>query len=117
MIHCTGGKDRTGVFAALLLTILGAPLDVVVQDYMLTGEYMASDENLRRARADFQKLAGGSEPPDLETMRRLNATEPEAITGIFDTIARQYGSFDAFVRNGMKLTDAEVASLKARLLE
>ncbi|TVV77153.1 tyrosine-protein phosphatase [Sphingomonas solaris] len=33
LIHCTAGKDRTGVLVALLLTALGVPHDVVVADY------------------------------------------------------------------------------------
>ena len=30
--HCSSGKDRTGVFSAILLTALGVPHDIVIQD-------------------------------------------------------------------------------------
>jgi protein-tyrosine phosphatase len=36
--HCTSGKDRTGVFSAILLTALGLPRDEVMQDYSLTNQ-------------------------------------------------------------------------------
>ncbi len=39
MIHCLGGKDRTGLTIALLLTALGVPREVVLDDYQLTSDY------------------------------------------------------------------------------
>lgn len=115
--HCTAGKDRTGVFSAILLTLLGVPRDVIVQDYMLTGEYMTSDAGLQRAVADWQKLTGASEPPDPALVRALYTMRPETLTSAFDTIARTYGSFDLFVRDAMKLTDGDIAALRTHLLE
>ena len=115
--HCTAGKDRTGVFSAVLLTILGVPRNLVIEDYMLTGEYMLADEPLRRATVDWQKMTGSSEPPSRETLRRLYTMHEEALTGTFDTITRVYGSFDAFVSDGLKLTPADVSALRTRLLE
>jgi protein-tyrosine phosphatase len=41
----------------------------------------------------------------------------DTMTGTFAAIDRAYGSFDKFVRDGMKITDADIASLRARLLE
>lgn len=41
VFHCSAGKDRTGVLAACLLSVLGVGSGDVVQDYTLTGPYMA----------------------------------------------------------------------------
>jgi hypothetical protein len=38
VFHCTAGKDRTGVLAALVLSLLGVPPSVVVADYVITAE-------------------------------------------------------------------------------
>ena len=38
MFHCTAGKDRTGIAAALVLLALGVSRDVVQADYLLTNE-------------------------------------------------------------------------------
>ena len=38
VLHCTAGKDRTGVAVALVLLALGVPRDLVLQDYLLTNE-------------------------------------------------------------------------------
>jgi protein-tyrosine phosphatase len=40
VIHCGGGKDRTGVAAALVLTVLGVGREDVLDDYELTARYM-----------------------------------------------------------------------------
>lgn len=39
VMHCTAGKDRTGVAAALILLALGVPRDVVVEDYLLSNRH------------------------------------------------------------------------------
>jgi hypothetical protein len=38
VFHCTAGKDRTGVLAALVLDILGVERDVIVADYLITAD-------------------------------------------------------------------------------
>ncbi|MDH3642864.1 MAG: tyrosine-protein phosphatase, partial [Gammaproteobacteria bacterium] len=38
LVHCTAGKDRTGVGVALILLALGVPREVVMEDYLLTNE-------------------------------------------------------------------------------
>jgi len=42
LFHCAAGKDRTGFAAAILLRILGVPLDVVMEDYLLSNQYYLS---------------------------------------------------------------------------
>src|SRR5688572_7939835 len=106
--HCTAGKDRTGVFSAILLTILRVPREYFVQDYMLNGEYKASEQAHKAAEGDWKKLTNSSTPPDRDILRAIYTMHPEAITGTFEAIDRKYGSFDAFVRDGLKLSEADV---------
>jgi protein-tyrosine phosphatase len=39
LFHCTGGKDRAGTFAALLLLALGVPEETVIYDYGLSNTF------------------------------------------------------------------------------
>ena len=41
---CNMGKDRTGVFSYLLLKIFGASIDDIIEDYLLTGDYILNDK-------------------------------------------------------------------------
>ncbi len=115
--HCTAGKDRTGVFSAMLLTVLGVPREVVIDDYMLTGTYMLTPEAMQRAAVDWQKLTGSAEPPDAAILRGVYTMHREAMTSTFDAIARLYGSFDTFVRQALGLSEADLMALRMRLLE
>lgn len=115
--HCSAGKDRTGVFGAILLTILGVPHQVVVEDYLLTGQYMLAAEPLRRVQMDWQKVSGISEPPSMDMLRAAYTMTDAPLVATFDAINRLHGSFEMFARNGLKLTAEDIAALRARLLE
>ncbi len=40
LFHCTMGKDRTGWAAAALLSLLGVPKEVVIEDYLRSNDYI-----------------------------------------------------------------------------
>lgn len=66
--HCTGGKDRAGTAAVLLLSALGVDRETVLQDFMLTNDfnaqkiaYMAQAAQAKGARRGHR---GGRQEPD-----------------------------------------------------
>lgn len=69
LFHCYGGRDRTGIVAAMLLRLAGVPDDEIVHDYVLTDERMeplyadwrAEMNDERRGRFD-RAIAEASEP-------------------------------------------------------
>ena len=115
--HCSGGKDRTGVFSAILLTALGVPRDVVMQDYLLTTEYVLDAGSIEKTTADLQWLLQLPQPPDAAYVKARMTTKPETLVSAFETINRIYGSFDGFRRSGLKISDTDLAMLRQRLLE
>jgi len=92
--HCTSGKDRTGVFSAILLTALGVPRETVVQDYLLTTGYVLASDSIGKTTADLQKIFGLSEPPDAATVQAIMTTRPETLEATFDNITKTFGSFE-----------------------
>jgi protein-tyrosine phosphatase len=115
--HCTSGKDRTGVFSAILLTALGVPRETVIQDYLLTTQYMLAPDSIERTTADLQKIFGLSEPPDAATVKAIMTTRPETLQATFDGINKTYGSFDNYLRDSLKISDSDLARLRDELLE
>jgi protein-tyrosine phosphatase len=115
--HCTAGKDRTGVFSAILLTALGVPRDTVVQDYLLSNEYLLAPDTIATTTADLQRAFGLAEAPDISTVRTIMTARPETLEVTLDKISRSYGSFANYLRDGLKLSDSEVATIRQRLLE
>jgi protein-tyrosine phosphatase len=115
--HCSSGKDRTGVFAAILLTALGVPRGVVIQDHLLTGKYMLAADSLERTAADLQRILGLSQPLDASPVQALMTTKPEKMEATLDLINRTYGSFDHYLRDCVQISDSDLAMLRQRLLE
>ena len=62
--NCEGGKDRTGVTAALLLRVLGVPDETIVEDYVLTREYLTRFRGRSRPHS-----AAGSPARAIRTQR------------------------------------------------
>ena len=117
MFHCSGGKDRAGVFSALLLTALGVPFDTVKADYLLTNKYLVPDDKLEQMAAALQKRLKLETLPDADTVRRNVGVDPAWLDIAFEGITKTYGSFDRYLHDGLKLSDSDLRSLRSRLLE
>jgi protein-tyrosine phosphatase len=112
LFHCKAGKDRTGFAAALLLRILGVSQQVVLQDYLLTQRYM------QRALTwlfVFVRFTRGKKA--MQLVQQLTGVKEEFLKAAFDTIDVQYGSFDAYIHDGLGLSDNDVETLRSRLTE
>ncbi|MBR8740326.1 tyrosine-protein phosphatase [Nocardiopsis sp. MG754419] len=110
VFHCSAGKDRTGWGAALLLTLLGVDREVVVTDYVASNERQAATDHWMR------KLSRHSGLPwsDIEPMTRV---KPDYLNSAFGLVDEHYGSFDGYVVDGLKLSDATITSLRNRMLD
>ena len=110
--HCTIGKDRAGLAAALLLHVLGAPREAFEQDYAATNRYVESEtQNIMDALSTFG-LAGKLD----KSIHVINAADPRYLQAAFGAVEREYGSLDAYVRDRLGVTDQKRATLRARYL-
>ena len=91
VVHCVGGKDRTGLLTALLLHVAGVPTQEIASDYAL------SEERLR-PRHDAWLEAAETEA-ERRRLERITQTPPEVIDGVFDELERRYGSVEAYLRD------------------
>ena len=108
-MHCTAGKDRTGVAVAVILDAVGAERDAVIDDYA------QSERNLAGPWAD-RMLAGIEQmgaPLTPEVRELVTGTPPAAMAQAFAWIDERGGSAD-YLRSG-GLTEAELDGLRARL--
>ncbi|HXM93837.1 MAG TPA: tyrosine-protein phosphatase [Candidatus Dormibacteraeota bacterium] len=115
--HCTSGKDRTGVFSAILLTALGVPREEVIQDYLLTNRYLLASDSIQSTTENLQKIFGLAKPPDAATVKTIMNTRPETLEATFANIDKFFGSFDNYLRDGLKISDSELTMIRQRLLE
>lgn len=106
VIHCVGGKDRTGLLVAFLLHLAGVPDDEVAADYALSEERL-----LPRHQAWFDAVETEEE---LERLRRIAQTPAESMKGVFAALDRRYGGVDGYLRH-VGLTDDDLELVRARL--
>jgi protein-tyrosine phosphatase len=115
--HCTAGKDRSGVFSAILLTALGVPREVVIQDYLLSNQYLLAPDAIENTAADLQRAFGLPELPDIATVRTIMTSKPETMEATLDQISKKYGSFENYLHDALHLSDSELTALRHRLVE
>ena len=115
--HCTAGKDRTGVFSALVLRALGVPAKTVIEDYTLTNQYFLSAME-HPAKAPALPSSAQSQIAKLSPEQRhaLMVADPEALRATLQAIDEKYGSFDSYRRQALGVSDADLEKLKASLL-
>ena len=88
VFHCSAGKDRTGMTAALILMALGVDDDTIARDYLLTNKLY-----------DFAVSRNLPSNDEISAMiAKMNITKGEgtAVYGITETIRQGWGSFDSF---------------------
>ncbi len=119
-VHCSAGKDRAGWASALVLRTLGVPEETVMEDYLLSNEYLAeyNAERLAQVRTLVAGINGvPEEDVDLTDLEALLTVRAEYLQAAFDAVDEQYGSFDAYLTEGLGLTEAEIDAFRDSLLE
>jgi protein-tyrosine phosphatase len=109
MFHCTAGKDRTGVGAALILYALDVNEETIMSDYELTNEFRKALNEQTVKMMTTQGLPEGS-------ARSMMAANPEYLKSAFASIASKFGSVDKFLENEIGLTQDKKEELKRKFL-
>lgn len=112
VVHCTAGKDRTGIVMSLLLRLLGVPEEVVVADYSLSNHFY---DQIRTSMM-----------PDVARMTRFGVTiddlwpllivDPASLRFALDYIRQAHGTVEAYLREAAGLDAATIAELRESLL-
>jgi protein-tyrosine phosphatase len=120
VFHCSHGVHRTGTAAAILLSALGVPWETVRQDYLLTNEYRAEEVEAKLATIRQQAattLGVAPEQVDMTNVEAFYILEGSYIDGTLDRAVADHGSMEAYIRDGLGITDEEVARLRDQLLQ
>lgn len=89
LFHCSAGKDRAGYAAALFLSSLGVDRETVIQDYLLTNQYLK----------EKYKPVIDSKP----YLAPLFEARPEYIQAAFDIIDNEYGGMENYLTNYLQV--------------
>jgi len=110
LVHCTAGKDRTGVAVALLLDAVGVERDAIASDYAGSAEHL-SGAWLDAMTRPIKRFGIDITPPLVEL---IGGSPPAAIEKALAWVDATYGGSAAYLRSG-GLTDDELSALRSRL--
>lgn len=110
VFHCAAGKDRTGVLAAMVLSLLGVDDDIIVADYAISGANM--DRLVERlARERPEALTTMNDQPSAYL-----AAPPAAMERLLAHVHSAHGSWRGYVRD-IGVDDSVVDALRSNLLD
>jgi protein tyrosine/serine phosphatase len=92
IVHCHGGKDRTGIVVALLLRLAGVPIDEIARDYAISGERL-------RPRTE-EWFASAESAEERARIERIAATPAEAMQAVLEAVDGQYGGVERYLLDG-----------------
>jgi protein-tyrosine phosphatase len=111
LVHCTAGKDRTGVASALILAALGVEEETILSDFELTAEYYSAAKiaevrpQLEGAGIDFAKV---------ET---YFGASPAVMAATLAELRARHGSIESYLTGPAGVAPATIAALRHQLLE
>lgn len=122
--HCSAGQDRSGVAAALVLSALGVPRDIIFADYHLSTQD-------RRPQYEMPKIDPAAYPGNVvaQYYARAQAAGPKPprplydeqghayLEQTFDEIDTRWGSVDAYLDQVLGIDAHDIAKLRAMYLE
>jgi protein-tyrosine phosphatase len=106
VIHCVGGKDRTGLLTAFLLHLAGVDEETIAEDYAL------SEERLRPRHESWFEAAESEE--ELERLQRIAQTPAASMLGVFAELERRYGGVEAYLLDA-GVSEDELELVRARM--
>jgi protein-tyrosine phosphatase len=106
IVHCQGGKDRTGLVAAMLLRLAGVGIDAIAEDYALSEIHLAP-------RLE-QWLATATDEEERERIRQISATPAPSMQRVLAELERRYGSVAVYLEAG-GTSPEEVERARSRL--
>lgn len=111
--HCSGGKDRAGIVAMLVESLLGVPEEVVIADYVASHRF-------QRARFFWNRAGLVIAPCSIRLKRILYgmmAAKPQYITAAMDRVKQKYGSIVNYCKQVLDVTDEDIEIMKKKYLE
>ena len=112
IFHCTAGKDRTGVIAALLLSFLGVDRATVIHDYLLTNKNVQFKANM----AYLGLLITKGNHKLAHKIKHYFMAEPDFIKASLNQLEKEFGSLSEFFKQKLGFSTEEENNIKNKFL-
>lgn len=113
VFHCTVGKDRTGFASALLLFTLGIPEETVMEDYLLTNQFIETKEQqLMKRYAPFLQSDRAK-----EILKTIMEAKQEYLQAAIQVIKEKHGTIEKYLEEEYGLDERKRSQLQDTYLE
>ncbi|MFC4231356.1 tyrosine-protein phosphatase [Parasediminibacterium paludis] len=110
LFHCTAGKDRTGIAAALILYALGVDEQTIMNDYLASNYYRQRDsERMKTLLVNTYHMKES-------VVNDVMGVNEKYLNATFTAIKAQYGSVDNYLKKEMGLGTKEIKQLREAYL-
>ncbi|KAB5559774.1 tyrosine phosphatase [Coniochaeta sp. 2T2.1] len=118
LIHCTAGKDRTGVICALILSLCGVDDETVAAEYELTQRGLAArkDEFVAHVLDVAEKMNIESIKGNPEAAERMTGARKDSMLATLTMIREKYGSVESYVMEQCRVTRPSVEQIRRNLV-
>ena len=110
VFHCSAGKDRTGIAAALLLYTFDIPMETIMADYLATNLLRKTENEII---IDYLVNKQGV---DRNVAIEVMDANPLYLESAFNALKRKYGSIDSFLYRELGLDEAAKLRLREKFL-
>ncbi|MCJ1404845.1 hypothetical protein MMC11_008071 [Xylographa trunciseda] len=110
LLHCTAGKDRTGVLVMLLLGLVGVPDEDIAAEYALTEKGLEAWKPEARERLKARGMPEGG-------IEGMMSSMAEYMLATLDMVREKYGGVEEYVRDVLGFGDEDIATIRKNLVE
>ena len=103
LIHCSAGKDRTGVVSGLIQRVMGVPVETVLDDYLKTNGLL--DTYTAEIYRQLRKLAYFGVPWKMYVP--LFDARSDYLHAALDQVKEEFGAIDGWFRRGLGFSEKE----------
>lgn len=96
LFHCGGGKDRTGIFAALVLSLFGCDKQTIFDDYLKSNESVKNHLMPKLLQSDYPQLVK-------DTLMYVCSVHTELLESSFEAILQKYDSLEEYFDSEYKM--------------
>lgn len=113
--HCTAGKDRAGFASVIVQELLGVSREDIRADYLFTNVCVEPEvlELIEKVRGVGGLNLGIAE----EAIRFVFAAHEKYLDIAYERVREKYGTFENYIRDGLRVTSAEQEKLREMYLE
>jgi protein-tyrosine phosphatase len=115
VFHCSAGKDRTGMAAALILAALDVPRETIIEDYMLTLKHYDSSRLIDIVEGHLRDA--NVEQWDRAWLIPYCSVHRDNIVAFLDAIDAEYGNIKGYLITALGLSEQDITKMQESFLQ